>query len=165
MNDPIIYRPYKTQIWLLIFTLPIGILAFVGAGYCLHFSGSGAACLLGVGTVILWLSKVLCVSSKTTVIFEENGIRIIGDRRFDYRYIPWEKLVYGRYVKNYKGFQFLVLSYTAVELKEAKRFANRGANLSQILIDNVVVIYIDALQNAEQIKTLIDSHIVQFDTC
>ena len=164
MNDAIVYRPYKTQIWPLVFTLPVGILAFVGAGYCLPFSVVGALCLTGIGIACIWLSKVLYDSSKKAVIFEQNGLRIIGGSYFDYRYIPWGELTYGYYTRNYKGQLFAVLSPNVLNSKEAKRFANQGANSSRIFIDYVVVIYLDVLQDVAQIKNLIDSHLVQVDT-
>ena len=164
MNDAIVYRPYKAQTWPLVFTLPVGILAFVGAGYYLPFSGVSVLCLSGIGVACIWLSKVLYDSSKKAVIFEQNGLRIIGGSYFDYRYIPWGELKYGYYTRNYKGHLFVVLSPNVLNSKEAKCFANQGANSSRIFIDYVVVIYLDVLQDVTQIKKLIASHLVQIDT-
>ena len=93
-----------------------------------------------------------------------SQIRIIGGSYFDYRYIPWDELTYGCYTRNYKGHLFLLLSPNVLNSKEAKRFANQGANSSRIVIDYVVVIYLDVLQDVSQIKSLIDGHLVQVDT-
>lgn len=164
MNDAIVYRPYKAQTWPLVFTLPVGILAFVGVGYCLPFSAVSVLCLTGIGMACIWLTKVLYDSSKKAVFFEQNGLRIIGGSYFDYRYIPWEELTYGCYTRNYKGHLFLVLSPNVLSSKEAKHFANQGANSSRIFIDYVVVIYLDVLQDVSQIKKLIDNHVAQVDT-
>ena len=164
MNDAIVYRPYKTQIWPLFFTVPVGMLAFVGTGYSLLFSGITALCLIGIGIVCVWLTKVLYDSSKRAIFFEQKGLRIIGGSHLDYRYIPWERLSYGGYAKNYKGHLFLVLSPNALSSKEAKHFANQVANSSRIFIDDVVVIYLDILQDVSKIKELIESHIEQVDT-
>lgn len=164
MNDAIVYRPYKTQSWPLVLTLPVGILAFWGAGYCLSFSYVGVLSLIGVGAACIWITKVLYDSSKKAIIFELNGLRIIGGSYSDYRYVSWEKLAYGCYAKNYKGHLFLLLSPNMLNAKEAKRFANRGANSSRIYIDSVVVIYLDRLQDVSQIKKLIDSHLAHVDT-
>ena len=114
--------------------------------------------------VCIWLTKVLYDSSRRAVIFEQNGLRIIGGSYFDYRYIPWEGLTYGCYTRNYKGHLFLLLSPNVLNPKEAKRFANQGANSSRLFIDYVVVIYLDILQDVAQIKKLIDSQLVQVDT-
>jgi hypothetical protein len=163
MNDAIVYRPYKSQTWPLVFTIPAGILAFVGAGYCLTFSVVSVLCLIGAGMACVWLTKVLYDSSKRAAIFEQNGIRIIGSY-FDYRYIPWGELTYGCYARNYKGHLFLLLSPNVLNSEEAKRFANKGANSSRIVIDHVVVIYLDVLQDVAQIKSLIEGHLDQVDT-
>ena len=164
MNNTIIYRPYKTQTWLLFFTIPIEILTFVGAGYCLPLSGVSVLCLTGIGIASIWLTKVLYDSSKRAVFFEQKGLRIIGGSYFDYRYVPWGELAYAYYARNYKGHLFLVLSPNALSTREVKRFANQGATSSRIFIDYVVVIYIDILQDVSQIKELIDNHVVHVDT-
>ena len=165
MNDTIVYRPYRTQTWFLAFTIPVGTLAFVGAGYCLPLSSISVLCLTGIGVVCIWLTKMLYDSSKIAVSFEQRGIRIIGGNYFDYRYITWEKLSYGCYARNYKGHLFLVLSPNSLSPKEAKHFANQGAISSRICIDYVVVIYIDILQDVSQIKELIDKYVTQVDNC
>ena len=117
MKEAIVYRPYKAQTWPLVFTLPVGILAFVGAGYCLPFSGVSVLCLTGIGIACIWLSKVLYDSSKKAVIFEQNGLRIIGGSYFDYRYIPWGELTYGYYTQNYKGHLFVCYLPMCLTLK------------------------------------------------
>ena len=164
MNDTIIYRPYKTQTWPLVFTIPVGILAFMGAGYCLPLSGVSVLCLAGVGIACIWLTKVLYDSSKRAVFFEQKGLRIIDGSYFDYRYVLWEELSYAYYVRSFKGHFFLVLSSNALSPKEAKHFANRGANSSRICIDSVLVIYIDIFQDASQLRELIENHVVHIDT-
>ena len=164
MDNSILYRPYKSQSWPLIFLLPVGILALIGAGYCFSYSSVNAFCLIGVGLTCIWLIKVIYDSSKKAVIFEQNGLRIIGGSYFDYRYISWGEVTYGCYTRNYKGHLFLLLSPNVLNAKEAKHFANQGANSSQIYIDNIVVIYLDVLQDVSQIKKFIDCHLAQFDT-
>lgn len=163
MNDTIIYRPYKTQTWALIVTIPIGMLAFVGAGYCLPISSVGVLYLTGIGFVCIWLTKVLYDASQRTIAFEKKGLRIIGGSYFDYRYIPWEKLTYARYAKNYKGHLFLILSSDVLNHKAAKHFANQGANLSKIYIDGVVSIYIDNLQDVSSLRKIIENYVTHID--
>ncbi len=157
MNDVIIYRPYKTQTWALFLTIPIGILALTGAGYCLPLSSVGALCLTEIGIACLWLTKVLYDSAQRAVFFEEKGLRVIGGSYREYRYIPWEELPYGCYAKNYKGHLFLILSPNALSHEQAKHFANRGANSSRICIDGVVVIYIDIRQEVSKLREFIDN--------
>ena len=151
MNDMIVYHPYKMQTWLLVFIIPIGTLAFLGAGYCLTFSGSMALCLVGIGILCTWLAKILYVSSGISVILEQNGLHIISGSCRDCRNIPWKKLPYSYHTTNYKGHMFLVLSPNVLSPKDVKRFANREAILSRVCIDNVVVIYIDRFQNVSEL--------------
>jgi len=165
VNKAIIYRPYKTQIWLL--TLFIEIFSFVIVGYCLAFSVANTIFLIAwfsvSGIVSAWCTITLYGSSKKVVIFDQNGMWILGSSH-DQRYIPWSELTYGCYTRNFKNSEFLVLSPNFLSLKEAKRFANKGANFSRLLIDDVVVIYLDFLQDVTQIKCFVESHIERIDT-
>lgn len=160
MNDTIIYRPYRSHAWPLPFTIPVGMLAFMAAGYCLPFLGFRVLVLVAIGIACTWLTKVLYDSSNIAVYLEQEGLRIIGGSYNDYRYALWEELSYAYYVRSFKGHLFLVLSPKALSSKEAKNLANRGANSSRICIDYAVVIYIDILQNTSQLKELIDNHIL-----
>ena len=159
MNKTIIYRPYKLHTLLLLFTISIGTIAFVGAGYCLVLLESGFFVLVTVGVACIWLTKILYDSSNTAVFFEQDGVRIVGGSYNNYRYLSWAELTHMYYARNYKKHLFLVLSQRGLSAKEIKSFANRCANSSKILIDDVIVIYIDILQNTSQLKVLIDSHI------
>jgi len=164
MDGTIVYRPYKTQKWALVFSLFLGIFSFVIAGYCLTLFWLASLILAGTGVACIWLTKVLYDSLKKVLFFDQNGLRIIDTCRFDYRYIPWEKLIYGCYTRNYKGHRFLLLSPNALTSKEAKHFANQGANSSRICIEDVVIIYLDALQDVSPIEELISNHITQVDS-
>lgn len=163
MNDCIIYRPYKSYVWALPFTVSVGLFAFVAAGYCiLHFECT-VFILAVIGIMCTWLTKILYDSSNLAMIFEQQGLRAIGCRYTDYRYVPWDELPYAYYVRSFKGHLFLVLSPNLLSPKEAKHVANRGANLSRICIGGVWVIYLDIFQNVSQIKELIDNHVVYVD--
>lgn len=163
MNDTIFYRPYRSHVWFLSFTMPVGMLAFVAAGYCLPYWGFRVLILATIGIACAWLTKWLYDSSNSAVFFEQKGIRIIGGSYKDYQYVLWEEVQFAYYVRNYKGHLFLVLSPKALSPKKAKKLANRGANSSKICIDYVVVIYIDDLQNASQIKEQIVHNVLHVD--
>ena len=164
MNDSIIYRPYKSDTWALAFSLPMGVFAFAVAGCCL-FSSLGCAIVFLVGGMMcIWSTKVIYDSSKRAVIFEQNGLRIIGGSYSEYRYISWEEVTHGYYVRSYRGVLFLLISPNALNFKEAKRFANKGACSSRIFIDPVVVIPLD-FNKEEEIKKFVEIHLTQVDTC
>lgn len=163
MNNICTYRPYRSHAWFLPFVIPVAMLAFVAAGYCFPYVGVGVF-WVAIGIVCTYLTKVLYDSSNISVVFEQEGLRIVGGSYNDYRYLLWEEVSNAYYVRNFRGFLFLVLSPKVLDSKAAKKLINRGANLSKICIDDVVVIHIDDLQNVSQIKELIDSHVVQVDT-
>lgn len=159
MDSAIIFQPYQKQTWPLFLTIPISVLAFVCAGYFLYFSLIASICFIGAGVICILLTKVVYDSSKRFLVFEQEGLRIVGSGHSDYRYMPWEVLIHGYYVRNYKGHLFLILSPNVLNVKAAKRLVWRGANSSRICIDDTVVIFLDDLQNTAQIKELISEHI------
>lgn len=108
-----------------------------------------------MGILCIWLTKVLYDCSNITLIFEQEGLRIIGDKHAIYRYITRSKLTHVYYTKNWKGFSFAVLSPETLDQKAARRYANRAANTGCISIDNTIVIPLDNLQNVSSIKEMI----------
>lgn len=160
-NQTFIYRPYKTQTWAFIFVMLTGILAFIGCGCYLPLSVIAALCLLGVGVLCTCLAKVLYDSSKKTIFFEPKGLRIVGCGDAGHCYISWEALTNAYYVRSFKRHLFLVLSPEALSSKEAKSFANRGANSSRICIDSVVIIPIDILQDTSPLMELVNKLVEQ----
>lgn len=165
MKDTIVYRPYRSHAWFLPFTIPVGMLAFIFAGYCLPFWGFYAIVPVAIGIACTWLTKVLYDYSRVAVFFEQEGLRVIGSSYNDYRYVLWEELSYAYYVRSFKGHLFAVLSPKALSPKEAKKLANRGANSTRICIDDTVVIHLeDILQDGLQIKEFIENHVAHMDT-
>ncbi len=163
MDNAIIYRPYKTQTWVLVFMIPFGILAFMGVGYGLS-SGAVVPCifLTAMGVGCMWAIKKLYDDSKRVVVLHEKGLQMI-DSYLDDRHISWEELPYAYDANNYKGFLFLVLSPNKLSHKEGKRFANRGANSSRMYIDGIVVIYMDHLQDTSRIREMVKNHVAHMD--
>lgn len=162
MKDTIVYRPWRSYAWFLPFTIPVGMLALVAAGYCLPYSGYGVLVLATIGIGHTWLTKVLYDSSNLAVAFEQKGLRILGGSYKDYRYILWEEVPYAYYVRNYRGNLFLVLSPKALSPDEAKKLAKRGG-ASKICIDYAVVISIDPSQDTSQIKRQIVHNVLHVD--
>lgn len=163
MNDVIVYRPYRLQAWLLMFTIPTGMLAFLAAGYYMLFQAVSSLALMAIGIICVWLSKLLYNASKITVTFEQEGLRIMDRDYNGCQYRFWCELSYAYYVKSFKGHLFLVLSPKKLSPKEAKHLTNRGANSSKVCIDYAIVIYLDILQNISKLKELIEGHVLQID--
>lgn len=163
MNDIITYRPYGSHARSLPFTVPVGMLAFMAAGYCLPFWGFESFILVAIGIACTWLTKVLYDSANTVVFFEKEGIRIAGGRYNNYRYIAWGELQYAYYVRNLKGHLFLVLSPRKLNQKEAKAFANQGGNSFKIYINYTIIMHIDFSSNASNVKEAIKKNISFID--
>ncbi len=164
MKDIILYRPYRSHQWFVPVTMGFAILAFVTVGYCLPDMELIALLFVALGIGSVWLTKVLYDTSHIVIFFEQEGLRMMGGKYKDYRYVRWEELPYAYYANSYKGHLFLVLSHEALSPKQAKIFANRGANSSRICVDSVVVIHLDALQNVEQLKEMIDNRVLNVVT-
>ena len=165
MNFSMIIHPYRTLKYVIWFTIPAGILAFMGVGFFISKTMWGATLLCTVlGALSMLLSILHTSASRKAVLFDDNGLHIIGDTIGGYRYIAWDKLAYSYYIPNIKAQWFLILSPNALCPKEAKRIVNRLSNFYTLCIDDVVVIWIDRLKDLSQIKTIIDDHAIHTDT-
>ena len=47
------------------------------------------------GILSVWETKVMYDFSQKAIVFEKDGVRIIGGSYKEYQYIPWEKISYG----------------------------------------------------------------------
>ena len=164
MVDVIVYRPFKLYIWLLLFTIPLGVIAFFASGFCVQYGSICTIVLFIIGIVCVWLTKVLYTSSNIVVLLEREGLRIMGSRYKDYRYVSWEEVLYAYYARNFKGHLFLLLSPRPLVSKEIKRFVSRSANSSKVCIDDVLVIYIDVLQDTTQLRERVAHSVLNIDS-
>lgn len=117
MNNIYTYRPYRSLAWFLPFVIPVEILAFVATGYCFPYIRVSIFCV-AIGIVCTYLTKVFYDSSNIIVVFEQEGLRIVGGRYNDYRYLLWEEVSNAYYVRTFRGFLFVVLSPKALSPKE-----------------------------------------------
>ncbi len=156
--NTIICHPYRNHKWFLPFTIVTGMLALTASGYCMpNFELSVMLVAVGIGCA--WLTKYLYDTCLVAVLFDERGFQVFEGHCGNYRYFSWEGLPYVYDTRSFKGYPFLVLSSRKLNSKETKCLANRGANLSRLCIDDVVVIPMDNLENVAQIKELIDKSV------
>ena len=161
MNNIIIYRPNKSQNWVVILTFFYAVFWLFVAGLYLTISVFVACILLGLGIVSIWLSIFLYDTSNICIFFENDGLRIAGGSYKNYNYIPWDKFKYAYYTTNFRNFSFLVLSPKELSPKEAKYYTNKGANLSRICLDDIVVMGMNDCQDiSQEIKEFITKKIV-----
>lgn len=156
MNNIFKYRPYRSMGWFVPFGifLVISFLVLSG-GYLFQNLFGDFAVLFLIGILCIWLTKVLYDCSNITLIFEQEGLYIVGDKQVAHRYINWSELPCVYYAKSWKGFSFAVLSPEALDQKATQRYANRAANTGRISIDNAIVFPLDYSQNVSFIKEMI----------
>lgn len=159
MNNTIIYRPYKVYRWALPFTVIIGVLSFAVSGCCAPYWGCGVLIPVAIGLMCLWLTRKMYNASNMAVFLEPEGLRLVGGRFDDYRYVCWEEVSNAYYARTFRGFMFLVLSPKSLNSNEVKRLVNRGAHSSKLCIDDAIVIYIDSQQEDIRIKEHIDKYV------
>lgn len=162
MNNTIVYCPHRSDIYFAGTMFVVSILSFAALGHCL--SDFEAVCYLyaGIGSLSLWLAKNLFNSSQLRLLFDREGIRVVGGK-YDNQFIPWNKYIYAYYVQSYRGHLFVVLSPQVLNLRQAKAFANHGANTSKTCVDDVCVIYLNYSAMSLRIKELIDHNVLHID--
>lgn len=160
MNNTIIWRPYRHQAWVLLFTMPICILYFVFTGYGITDLGLKVLFFAVPGIVCVLFTKCIYDTSNIAVIFEQDGFRIVERNYRDYRYVSWKEFSFAYYARNFKGHLFLVLSPKKLSSEEVKQLAKRSANSIKISVNEAVVFPVDFLKDSSSVKTLIDSHVI-----
>lgn len=157
------YQPFRAEKWISYCVFAIGIMSFVGVGYCVPKLNFSFFFLLCMGVSAIFLTKYLYNTSKAIILFETECLRIFEGKNSQYHCVLLKDLSYAYYATNFKGHLFLVLSNKPLAEIHAKRFANQGSCSSKLLIANTVVIYIDAQQQLEQIKGWVDHSILHIN--
>lgn len=148
------YRPYRSHAWFIPFSAMSGIFAYIVAGAALP-SYFVAAAYLGMGLLCTVLTKFLYDSAQTTISFESRTLNIASKKCNPRKFTLGKELAFGYYSRNYKGNLFLVLSPASVDQKQLKKIVNQSANRSKVCIGNVIVIYMDDLQDTARIKEIV----------
>ena len=159
MDDKIIYRPEKfARIFLFFFPLA-PLTFFLLAGYALPCQ-VGAFCLfLLSGILSVWETKVMYDFSKKAIVFEKDGVRIIGGSYKEYQYIPWEKISYVCYARNFKGSIYLVLSQKVLDPKEIRHIVRSADVNTRYFIEGSIIMPMDPTQDLTQVVARIKEHI------
>jgi hypothetical protein len=169
MNEFIVYRPHKIMKWILLFILPAEIVTFAAIGFALCSSPDIGLLLflLGMGIGFIWILKYVCDCVKCVVVFEQNGVHIVNDSRFVHRYIAWDSLTYGCYTGYYRGRNFLLLSSTALNHKEAKKLVIKESYSfsSRLCVNDAIIIPLAFDQDISQIEELVSKKVLHIETC
>ena len=159
MSEKIIYRPYRTlkvfgYIMLSISMISLGIIVLG------HLSAKEVCIFLVELCFSFFLACYCLLASKVTIVFDIIGISIINDKKTKLIQIPWDELFCAFYTRNYKGHQFLVLSSSVLSREDARKLANKGANLSKTFLKRgTVVVYLDGVHDVPRIKQIVENNI------
>ncbi len=159
INDFIIYRPYRSYMWFVPLTIIITIFSFVAFVFSFQEFGfptffTFIFCLLAIS-----LTKTLYNSSKITVFFDDVGLLITDGNHKNNKQFNWDYFSNVYYIRNFKGHSFAVLTPNTLTSKERKIIANHSIRFSNLCIDRVVLIYLDALQKDLQLKEFIEHYV------
>lgn len=164
MSNTVVYYPYQSDKYFSVATLIVGALSFVAFGHCLT-DWVPACYFFGIiGVVALCLSRTLYDSAQICLLFEPEGIRLIGGKYQNCLFVPWNKCMYAYYTQNYKGHLFVILSQHELSSKQTRTLANQSANAYKICVESKYVIHLNYSQTASQIKELINQTVQHINT-
>ncbi len=161
MDDKIIYRPEKFMRIMRFVFLPITMALFLLAGCAIPSDAGALCCMLLAGSVSALVAEAMYDASKKAVVFEEDGVRIIGGSYKEYRYMSWAEVMYACYTYNNKGHEFLVLSPQMLTPEKAHHMVKKiSSGLHVVLsLEDVLLIHMDILQDVTPIKNWVAEHV------
>lgn len=154
-NDILEYRPYRSNRILSVMFAILFLCGTVLFGLFLNIAPD-ATWLWGIIAFLCGLiSWVTYDASKILVLFELNGIHIIGDKKKVHIYLPWTSIKTVMKIKSYRGFQFFLLAPKAITCREAKRLVIKGG-MRRLYFDGNILLYVD-----EKHRPSIEAYIFQ----
>lgn len=159
-SNCIVYQPYHSYSYFFLFIIAIGTSLLVVIGYSLSNPGLYLIILLLLAILCVTLAKFLYDTSKSTIFFETEGLRIIDTRTTIHTYFRWTDIAYAYYARSRRGHLFVVLSKEELFQSKIKQYVNKGANSSKICVEEVVVINMDPLQDFIQLKEFLNCKVL-----
>ena len=163
MNDRIIYRPYRSLILLLPFSILIAVVNFLMTGLSVPNGDFSSLIFILIGFLALYATKIAYDAAHMVILFDGDGLQIIGRRYKNDSFHLWKDLPYAYGVRNYRGFCFVLLSPRTLSPKEARHNVRRNVNPFKTSVDDYVVISIDDQQNMSHLRELIAGHTMYID--
>jgi len=142
MKEFTLYRPYESNKWAALFPLCLGI-------FCIIFDAIFSMLFLTWFAVILFLFTLLLYLDYSLVIgFGQNEIQVFDSKiRKEYLWSDFSHIYYGR---NFKAFQYLILSSKPLDEKTVRALCNKcSLSLKNISLDGILVIPVDEKKKPE----------------
>ncbi len=144
------YHPHKTEFLFVPFLVASSLFLTMLFGYFLHSFKPVQIVVLIVIALNLILIKTFDDNSKRMIIFEEDGLRIIGEKNKGCNFLSWKSFTYAYNYLNIRGHRFWILSSNKMSEKEIKKLIN--TSMGKIAYDDVVVIHIDDISKEKRVK-------------
>lgn len=154
------YRPYWSETHVVPLFKIFESLGFIMAGFMLH---EGAWLFF----VFLFVFSLACTCldylislrwSHTRVYAKQDGVHVITYRLGE-QFIPWEKLSYGYYIRNFKGFLYVFLTNTPLQENQRRKIFKKAMNRHQIVREDCIVLPLDRLKKSDYITDYLKQHV------
>ena len=163
MSEKVILYPYKAHKYFVPFTIGSSIFSFLAVGYCLPYIEGILFFLIAIGIISIYLTKKLYDSSKTVVALDSQGLCVVEDNGFDYRYYLWDELQFAYHSKNFRGFRYIVFSPVKINEKQVRELTSKSSESMKVCVDSAVVLYIDNLPPNINIEDNLKNYVANID--
>ena len=156
----ILYRPNRQYIFFSCLSFFMGIVSFALLFIGKNGNIKSTLTISSMGLVSFLLSFYIYKAYKKYIVFDEDGVSVFEGKRKGVVVVPWEKITYAYYTRNFKGFHFLLLSSKNYSEKQARKITNRAINREKLFFDGNIVFNVDYQKQVnEQIKLLVENKV------
>ena len=156
MNDTIIYHPNKEFKFMVPILFGFSQICFVLALWAISQQALPEILFFAIAYVLfLFSTKPFYSMVNVVYYFESTGIRVAGGKHTNYRFVLWQDFSHAYYVRNFKNQTSLVLSPTALDKKQAKKFMNKIDFSGKSFFDGVLIVPM-GFEGDTEIKSRID---------
>ena len=154
-NRRIEFSPFRQFNVVVFLAMAMDIAVVWMSGWFFPAAKEASAFFAVIGVALIPAVKYSYDRSKTTVILEAGGVRILNDGKKKYRTILWEDLQYASYYRSFKGFSYVALSKKPIDREEIKDIV-RGNDLSKkICVDDDTILLNLSYEDTAEVRQII----------
>lgn len=156
------YYPYQSHKKFLPLLVGGGAFSFALSVYFFHQSNTkDGFFLLLIGFMCIVLINPICDPLKKYIVFDADRM-IVHDGKACCMEAIWDLYRYGYHSHSIRGHRFLLISSRELNKDEAEQLCNRSAGRNKIMIDGVIVLFVDPIHDAQDVKEQVLKHIQRF---
>lgn len=153
------YYPYQSHKKFLSLLVGGSAFTFALSVYFFHQSNSkDGFFLLLIGLMCIVLLKPICDPLKKHIVFDVDRM-IVHDGNACCIEATWNLYRYAYHSHSIRGHRFLLISPRELNKGEAKQLCNRSASRSEIMIDGVIVLFVDPIHDTQDVKEQVLKHV------